>query len=276
MICILRRRGGDHVAGYIPRTLGKGIKRVTQQHPGVTGVMLLLAGLLLECGLLIAGGGCRRGVAVSPGAVRIMPLGDSITQGERGHPSYRRSLWFKLKTAGYEVDFVGGLKAQHSGGGRKDFDRDHEGHWGWPVEGVLDHGHKWFEANIPDIVLLHMGTNDLLADQDAEGTVEEIAGVLVLLRRQNPKTTILLSTLIPLESQILHQRIAGFNDLLKRAVPGLQREQSRVILVDQFEGFSVTSDLYDGIHPNEAGAEKIAHKWFAALEEVLGSPSAGR
>jgi lysophospholipase L1-like esterase len=69
----------------------------------------------------------------------------------------------------------------------------------------------------------------------------------------------------------LHQRIVGFNDLLKRAVPGLQREQSRVILVDQFEGFSVTSDSYDGIHPNKAGAEKIAHKWFAALEGVLGS-----
>jgi hypothetical protein len=42
--------------------------------------------------------------------VKILPLGDSMTQGEAGHFSYRRPLWKMLDSAGYKVDFVGSLR----------------------------------------------------------------------------------------------------------------------------------------------------------------------
>ena len=68
-------------------------------------------------------------------AIRIMPLGDSITQGassgvtdEDFQVSYRLDLWDKLRNAGYDVDFVGSL---NSGSSMEDFDADHEGHPGW-------------------------------------------------------------------------------------------------------------------------------------------------
>ena len=39
--------------------------------------------------------------------MRILPLGDSITNGGQEHVSYRYALWFALGQAGYAVDFVG-------------------------------------------------------------------------------------------------------------------------------------------------------------------------
>lgn len=54
-------------------------------------------------------------VLVTPvaGTVRIVPIGDSITQGTLqnddglSHPTYRYWLWQTLKSRGYDVDFVG-------------------------------------------------------------------------------------------------------------------------------------------------------------------------
>jgi hypothetical protein len=46
-------------------------------------------------------------VAQSEKPTRIMPIGDSITQADSNHNSYRRPLWIHLRQAGYNVDFVG-------------------------------------------------------------------------------------------------------------------------------------------------------------------------
>ena len=43
----------------------------------------------------------------SNATVKIMPLGDSITQSSTGLNSYRYYLWHLLLNHGYHVDFVG-------------------------------------------------------------------------------------------------------------------------------------------------------------------------
>ncbi len=40
-------------------------------------------------------------------ALKIVTIGDSITQAENGQNSYRKELWEQLTVAGYNVDFVG-------------------------------------------------------------------------------------------------------------------------------------------------------------------------
>jgi len=73
------------------------------------------------------------------GTVKIMPLGDSITQGYRGRDSYRRDLWLKLRKSGADVDFVGSMKNNFMGTpAHEDFDMDHEGHWGWRADQILE------------------------------------------------------------------------------------------------------------------------------------------
>jgi predicted small lipoprotein YifL len=83
---------------------------------------LSLPSVLLSCLVLAAcggGGGDDEGPASGEaarkvascgkdgGPLRIMPLGDSITEAEAGHNSYRRVLWKRLNGAGCSVDFVG-------------------------------------------------------------------------------------------------------------------------------------------------------------------------
>lgn len=48
----------------------------------------------------------------------------------------------------------------------------------------------------------------------------------------------------------------------------LTTAKNPVIFVDQFTGFT-EGDMVDRLHPNDEGAEKIAQKWFRALEKYL-------
>ncbi len=112
-------------------------------------------------------------------AVRIMPLGDSITYenyrddkyNEPSSPdyipkenrtSYRADLWYALQGAGYDVDFVG----EHKTGQDVEppFDFDHQGTNGQTDDQMDGNITIYLEnardaGNPVDIVLLHIGTN---------------------------------------------------------------------------------------------------------------------
>lgn len=200
--------------------------------------------------------------------LRIMPLGDSITQGDRD--SYRRPLWLALKRAGIDADFVGSMRRGHGAESKaRDFDDDHEGHWGWRADHVLAHVDTWAARAMPDIVLMHLGTNDVGAGHDINETVHEIARIIQRLRQQNPSVHILLAAIIPVDHERVTQRIKQFNKKLARLAATVDTPASRVVLVDQFTGFDAKQDTYDGTHPNDAGNTKIADNWFAALKALL-------
>ncbi len=228
---------------------------------------------------LLAAAACR---AQAP--VRVMPLGDSITQGNTAHASYRRPLWHRLADKGYRVDFVGSLR-EHHGAGRPletDFDRDHEGHWGWRADQFLEQAEAWARAARPDIVLVHLGTNDAYQGQDAESTLDELGRLVAALRSANPELTVVLSQLIPVDEQAMKARgKAGVNErinAINRGIPALAKSlataKSPVIAVDARRGFDPSLDTHDGVHPNHQGESKIAQVWFEALEALLKEPYA--
>ena len=78
-----------------------------------------------------------------PAVLRILPLGNSITQGKFDLRSYRYALWKKLTDEGILFDFIGSMRTNHKGSPKwpkykgKSFDTDHEGHWGWRVDEIL-------------------------------------------------------------------------------------------------------------------------------------------
>ena len=114
--------------------------------------------------------------------VAVMPLGDSITFGSSsgaecppdedctGIPSskyevsYRKKLWDLLKSGLYKVDFVGGLKGGELYEGIEGFDPDNEGHNGMRADQVADGAPNWLSTHRPEVILLHIGTNDISAD----------------------------------------------------------------------------------------------------------------
>ncbi len=211
-------------------------------------------------------------VALTHGSpLRLMPLGDSITDGDAIHGSYRGKLWELLKDAGYEIDFVGS-----ESGGRvfslKDLrsDRDHEGHWGWRTDEVIAKLDRWLRLNPPDVVLIHLGSNDIFQGEKPDQIIGELSKVVAMIRQQKPQAIILIAKIIgsdamPVETASLNRAIDQLAEL--------DTPESPVRIVDQATGFDPAKDTYDGIHPTVAGAEKLAKTWFDALKEVLPAPA---
>ena len=110
--------------------------------------------------------------------IAIMPLGDSITYDDRRvetrpvgeRTGYRQPLWLDhLIDSGYDVDFVGGVVAGQLA--VPAFDPDNEGHPGYHADGgplnenIFPDIYGWLVAHPPDVILLHIGTNDISAGQ---------------------------------------------------------------------------------------------------------------
>ncbi|EIM29974.1 GDSL-type esterase/lipase family protein [Microvirga lotononidis] len=232
-------------------------------------------------------------IGISPAAehhqpIGILPIGDSITDGDGRHDSYRRHLWHLLRNAEYKVDFLG---SRHLNGyyneqpPNPDFDMDHEGHSGWTTRDVLSElsgsgegrGQlgDWLSTHAPAFILLQIGTNDILKCEDTNGIVARIKQMVAIIHSITPSSTILISTVLPLGSA----QSLGFDDAycpgkrgldtavnaLNQNLQGVLSEVARVDIVDLNRAIDPASDLYDGIHPNASGERRIAEAWFAAM-----------
>ena len=205
--------------------------------------------------------------------VRIMPLGDSITSSGGGHASYRYWLWHKLLDAGYDVNFVGGQYGVYRGQpSNDDFDQDHEGHWGWRADSMVDRIYAWSLPAEPDIVLIHLGTNDLLHGRSVSSTMSALEQITNEIRRVNPEAKFLLAQIIPSTWGGGLDLVPELNAHLEELAARLTRPASPVLLVNQYAEFDAAEDTWDGIHPNESGERKMAAIWFTTLVEVLGDP----
>ncbi|MBC6608918.1 cellulose-binding protein [Hymenobacter sp. BT188] len=235
---------------------------------------LLLLGLLLAFWIMASS-------YLNQDRVSIMPLGDSITHGNRHYASYRRPLWQKLQQAHYPVNFVGGRLLNKGGlGPHLDFDLHHQGQWGWTTPMLLAESRQWAQDQRPDIVLLHAGTNDCFGDKPVTEIRDNLGAIIDSLRAGNPRVKVLLAQLIPAAppNERINPRIRALNALLPALAAKKTRAQSPVVIVDQHTGFSQiqNQDLHDGLHPNARGEEKLAARWFQALQapELLGPPPA--
>jgi lysophospholipase L1-like esterase len=204
-------------------------------------------------------------------AVKIMPLGDSITESASGHASYRYWLWNTLVSAGYDVDFVGSMTGVAGGAPLySNFDQNHEGHSGYRADQIQSNIVSWANLNKPDVVLLHIGTNDILGGQTNSSTISEVGGIIDNLRSVNPNVKILLAEIIPNTSSPTTTQ--QFDSLIPGLASSKSTAQSPVIVVDQWSGFNANTDTYDGIHPTQTGEQKMSAKWYSALQGVLPAP----
>jgi lysophospholipase L1-like esterase len=225
-------------------------------------------------------------VRILYGARRIMPLGDSITDGvERYHPAtgnlpavasrtgYRKALRERLVAAGYAVDLVGG---ERSGSAAAFADAEHEGHPGYRQSNVRDGIVSWLARSPADVVLLHVGTNDINAASitDVAATGEALSYMQAWsASSRNPALTVLLAT-------VVGQRFVGaalvpvFNAnlaALHSAQWSTPSDRFAVSLVDMHSAVDVAIHLSDpaddvvGLHPNPEGYGRMAQAWFDAL-----------
>lgn len=235
-------------------------------------------------GLSVVADASMTGAPIYPGTpMRILPLGDSITQSFRNHRSYRYNLWVKLINAGIDFKFVGSMHSNAGGNplwppyrGRS-FNNTHEGHSGWTTGQILNgfpgHGQgrltTWLQGYTPDVVLLLLGTNDAFQDENISSVEDNLKQIIFELRVRNPNVIILLAKLIPTSYPNFNSRIDALNAAIGGIAPEMNMRASPVIVVDQLAGFDPETDTFDGVHPNELGEEKMAQKWFQAIKALL-------
>ena len=245
-------------------------------------------------------GGSSPAEAVPP--VRIMPLGDSITYDSRGDESrpddlrtgYRQPLWLLLQSAGYSVDFVGSLVAGQAA--IPAFDPDNEGHPGWRADMITPEIYGWLQDHPADIILLHIGTNDLNTNSndtsaaDVQNILDEIdrfeenfgvAITVVLARIINTSNHICpnLSYTTTFNNNVEAMALDRVNNAANAAYP------DKIIMVPLECGAGLdygvdttapyAHDMYDFLHPNQSGYDKMAIKWFDSLAAHLGTAGQG-
>ncbi len=199
--------------------------------------------------------------------LKIMPLGDSITFGSPNpaYGGYRRLLGKLLTNDGYVFDFVG---SRRSGDGVVP-DPDNEGHPGWTIqqikEGIDSSG--WLESYQPDIILLHLGTNDITHRQ-AAAAPGNLSALLDDILARLPATRVIVAQIIPFRRgpERVHQ---SYNDAVAAIVAS---KGPRVSKVDM-QNILSPADYADGLHPNAAGYDKLARAWEAAIHSVASGSS---
>jgi lysophospholipase L1-like esterase len=221
-------------------------------------------------------------VVVIAEPIKIVMIGDSITQGGRNNRkeyTYRWPLFCELVDDGVDFDFIGsrdfGLhkdaKWPEEYKGKK-FDLDHEGYYGIKTAAALEKVQVVYTnwVAVPDIALIHLGTNDQGAEDYQKAVKDPLREMIVLLRKQNPNVVIILSHLNFNDSPGAFRIDAFISELRKE----MDTENSPVRLVHMFQGWqenpdSPDTDTFDWSHANEQGQKKMADTWYKAMKPYL-------
>ncbi|MDS0138722.1 MULTISPECIES: ricin-type beta-trefoil lectin domain protein [unclassified Amycolatopsis] len=222
----------------------------------------LAAAVAVLAGTLLPG----TAAAESNGGVRVMPLGDSITEGTQVPGGYRIGLWQRVTAGGYQVDFVG---SQFNGPASLG-DHDHEGHPGWRIDQIDANITGWLRTSSPHTVLLHIGTNDILQNYNVSGAPGRLSALVDHITGAVPDAEVFVATIIPIANSGQEAAARTFNATIPGMVQSKQNAGKHVHLVDMHAALTA-ADLIDGVHPTATGYDKMAAVWYAALQAVPGS-----
>jgi lysophospholipase L1-like esterase len=194
---------------------------------------------------------------------KIMPLGDSITDGFTVAGGYRIKLWSSIQSIGKTIDFVGSM----SNGPAELGDKNHEGHSGWRIDQIDASINGWMDTYKPRIVLLHIGTNDIGQNYNISGAPTRLSALIDKICAKLPVGgKLYVAKIIPLNGQTTN--ITNFNNQIPGIVQSKVNSGKPVYMVDMYSALTL-SDLADGVHPNRTGYDKMADVWFNAIRSDL-------
>lgn len=200
-----------------------------------------------------------------------MPLGDSITldwyYGDVRPASllhsYRNHLWYKLQDAGYTVNFVG---TKNNGSSiSPSFDGDFEGYTGYTTHQIASLVYTKLQATSPDIILLHIGTNDSMyySASDMSGLESILDEIDRYEKNYDKDITVVLARIVSLPKA--GSWVPNFNTSLDSMAATRISNGDDIVIVNM----EIISSLIDGIHPTDSGYQQMADIWFPELEKAI-------
>lgn len=214
---------------------------------------------------------CKVATVTQP--LKIMAVGDSITHGVLGQSSYRKPLNAQLTQYGCDYEFVGSQNSnlQHNG-----FIAAHESYSGHTTDHFLTGRNDSAGSNSgiansmqnynPDIVMLHIGSNDMRLGQNIDNTLAEIDQIISIIHQQNSAAVIFVANLVPWYQSNIQSAVATLGDKIEAYIAQLSNPMVR--LVDVRSGYTSSMMIYDQIHPNASGDAHIAAAYFNAYNSA--------
>lgn len=206
---------------------------------------------------------------------RILIIGDSVTNGSVGDWTWRYRLWNNLTgPGGADVDFVGPNVGVLDGEADTinameyadpDFDVDHAARWGMSLA-LPDHpAGDLVAAYGADVVIEHLGLNDLTWLRETPEAVAGLARRLVTdARAASPDVSVVLCQL----PQTWIGKTAEYNRLIEDVAAELDDAAARVVVAEAPDPFLLDVDTWDLAHPSAMGEVKIARSVAEALADV--------
>lgn len=212
-------------------------------------------------------------ICPTSGPCRILPLGDSITEGYDMSGStggYRVELFRQAKQNGKNITFVGSLVNGPSTVDGQAFPRNHEGHGGWSINEIAGVVPNPALNQDPHIILLLIGTNDNWVEPNNNGPTamaQRLGALMDKIINYQPDALLAVAIITP---RIDYAQ--AWAESYVAVIPGVVQERINqgfnVILVDQHTGFP-TNTLPDELHPNGTGYQWMGRTWYEAIKDYL-------
>jgi lysophospholipase L1-like esterase len=221
----------------------------------------------------------------APTDCKIMPFGDSITDGylaQRG--GYRIPLFQRAHQEGKHLTFVGSAVNGPAMVDGVPFPQHHEGHSAYTIDdeplpapahkGISPFVKTSIPAYHPDIVLLMIGTNDVDNSIDLPNVPTRLGALIDSIIALDAHTLIVVAQITPTMQDPLNARIQAYNAAIPAVVKARADAGKHVVLVDMYNAFvsdgSYRSTLmYDRLHPNIAGFQKMADTWNTVIHDLV-------
>jgi hypothetical protein len=211
---------------------------------------------------------------------RIMIVGDSISAGPG---CYKGFLLADLNTNGYSnFDFVGEYTDDCGGGVM---------HSARSCTTALDYIQPTFTlradcgggtfpglsalmaTHTPDLLMLQLGVNDVWNGQPTDAILANYSTLLEQARAENPDIVVAVAQIQQIrptgpDAEVVFARAQQLVDAVPAWATSVSQDRSPVFVADLWTN-SDTTETLDGVHPNDAGAERMGQNWFEALETIL-------
>lgn len=193
-------------------------------------------------------------------ALRMLPLGDSITWGYQSADGngYRWALLNRLAIIGNTVEYVG---SQTSG----DMVQNHnEGHPGAVISEIATYADQSLPDR-PNVVLLMAGTND--CGKGLTGAPDRLSSLIDQVVAACPDAAVIVAQITPMADATAEANAQTFNAAIPDIVASKVNAGNKVLLVNQSDYVTV-NDLIDGLHPTGHGYDLMSECWLAGIQQA--------
>jgi lysophospholipase L1-like esterase len=219
---------------------------------------------------------------------KILPLGDSITEGCCTAPEggYRIELFTKAVNSKQNITFVGGTlsigDAKPNGPttvAGQTFPQGNEGNGGYTIASPSSKGgiagaitDQSCSTYKPDIVLLMIGTNDILQNIDLGNAPTRLGSLMDEIMTDAPSALLVVSSIPPCCNDTTVQ---AYNATIPDMVKTRAQAGKHVLFVDAHAAFvkdaNYTADYIssDGLHPSANGYAVIGDLFYGAISPYL-------